>query len=169
MTTPTTALTPAQKEYRRRLGVERVLAGETQRAVAQFLGVHVVTVSKWMQAYRKAGDAGLARTTSPGRPRFLTPDQEAQVLGWLTQKPTTFGFPTDLGTASRVAQLITQKLGVSFHPNYLREWLTKRNLSPQKPVRRAQQRDEVAITHWLAEEYPKIKKSETAAGSSRID
>jgi transposase len=151
-------LTPEQKEYRRRLGVERVLAGQSQAEVAQFLGVHVVTVSKWMHAYRQAGDAGLTRTVATGRPRFLTPEQEAQVLEWLTHKPTTFGFATDLWTAARVAKLIAQKLGVRFHPNYLREWLTKRNLSPQKPIRRAKQRDEAAIDRWLTDEYPRIKK-----------
>ncbi len=68
----------------------------------------------------------MAGTPHPGRRPFLSPEQEAEALGWLTRKPTAFGFRTDLWTAARVAQLIEEKFGVAFHPNYLREWLTKR-------------------------------------------
>ena len=50
------------------------------------------------------------------------------------------------------------KFGVKYHPNYLREWLTKRRHTPQKPVRRAKQRNPVAIASWLADEYPAAQK-----------
>jgi transposase len=126
--------------------------------VAAFLGVHPVTVAKWMAAYRSGGDAAVAAKPVPGRPRFLTPEQEAEVRSWLLQKPTAFGFRTDLWTAARVAQLIRNRLGVAFHPSYLREWLSKRKFSPQKPVRRAKQRDPVALDRWLADEYPAVQK-----------
>ena len=95
---------------------------------------------------------------TPGRPRFLTEAQEQQVLGWLAKSPTAHGFDTDLWTARRVAELIHQTFGVRFHPNYLREWLSKRNFTPQKPARRARQRDPVAIARWLAEDWPRIQK-----------
>lgn len=122
------------------------------------LGVHVETVRKWVRKHRAGGGDGLAGTPHPGRAPFLTPEQEAQVLGWLTQKPTDFGFRTDLWTAARVAQLIEDEFGVKYHPNYLREWLTKRRHSPQKPARRAKQRNPVAIASWLADEYPAAQK-----------
>lgn len=144
-----------------------MLAGRTQADVADFLGVHPVTVAKWMKAYRAGGDAAVAAKPIPGRPRFLTDDQEAEVRSWLLRTPTEFGFRTDLWTAARVAQLIRDKLGVTFHPSYLREWLSERGYSPQKPVRRAKQRNPQALDAWLGQGYPAIqKKSPTTRPTS---
>ena len=150
--------TAAAKEARRRLAIRNVLAGRTQADVADFLGVHPVTVAEWMAAYRAGGDDALTAKPVPGRPRFLTGEQEAEVGSWLRRKPTAFGFRTDLWTAARVAQLIRDKLGVAFHPSDLREWLSERGYSPQKPVRRAERRDPVAIDSWLGQGYPAVQK-----------
>ena len=152
------ATTAAEKESRRRLAVQRVTEGWTQQAVAEFLGVHPVTVNKWVRAYRDAGDDGLAATPHPGRTPFLTADQEAEVIGWLAQKPTALGFATDLWTAGRVAELIRKTFGVEYHPNYLREWLTKRDYTPQKPSRRAKERNPEAVRAWLKDDWPRIQK-----------
>lgn len=151
-------LTAAEKEARRKLAIRKVLGGRTQADVADFLGVHPVTVAKWMKAYRAGGEEAVAAKPVPGRPRFLTDEQEAEVRSWLLTKPTAFGFRTDLWTAARVAQLIRDRLGVTFHPNYLREWLTKRGYSPQKPARRVRQRDPQVIDAWLGQAYPAVQK-----------
>jgi transposase len=145
-------------EARRRLAVARVGDGWSQQEVAAFLGVHPVTVAKWMARFRADGGAGLAAKPTPGRPPFLTAEQEGQVLGWLADPPTAHGFRTDLWTAQRVAELIHTRLGVAFHPHYLREWLTKRNYTPQKPARRAKRRDPEAIAGWLKKDWPRIQK-----------
>jgi transposase len=151
--------TAAELEARRRLAVQRVGEGWTHKDVAAFLGVHPVTVKKWVARHRDAGDDGLKAKPTPGRPRFLTDEQEQKVLGWLGESPTKHGFDTDLWTARRVAELIRKKFGVRFHPNYLREWLSKRNFTPQKPARRARQRDQAAIDRWVAQDWPRIQKS----------
>jgi transposase len=148
----------ATLEAIRHLAVQSVLNGQTQAAVAKAFGVHAVTVAKWMARRRAEGEAGLVAKPTPGRPRFLTAQQDLQVRGWLAQKPTAHGFPTDLWTARRVAELIRRKFGVAFHPNYLREWLTRRGYSPQRPARRARQRNEEAIVHWVANDWPRIQK-----------
>jgi transposase len=151
--------TATELEARRRLAVRRVSAGWARKDVAAFLGVHPVTVAKWVARHRENGDDGLAARPTPGRPRFLTPDQERVVLGWLSESPTEHGFDTDLWTARRVAELIRRTFGVRFHPSYLREWLSRRNYPPQKPARRARQRDQAAIDRWVAEDWPRIQKS----------
>ena len=51
--------TRAGMESRRRLAVAKVLGGWTQTDVADFLGVHPVTVNAWMRAHR-------APTARPG-------------------------------------------------------------------------------------------------------
>jgi transposase len=150
--------TAAELEARRRTAVAKCNDGWTQAAVADFLGVHPVTVAKWMARYRRAGTSGLAAKPTPGRPRFLTADQERQVRAWLADQPTAHGFRTDLWTARRVADLIRQKFEVVFHPRYLREWLRKRNYTPQKPARRARQQNPVEIDRWLKDDWPRIEK-----------
>jgi transposase len=138
--------------------VSAVLEGETQAAVARSFGIHSVTVAKWMARHRQEGEMGLKAKPTPGRPRFLTPKQDQLVRTWLSQKPTMHGFPTDLWTARRVAELIRRHFGIDFHPNYLRAWLTQRGYSPQRPIRRARQRNEVVIAHWVANDWPRIQK-----------
>jgi transposase len=156
--------TAKELEARRRLAVQRVADGWTQRAVAAFLGVHPVTVAKWVARFRAAGDPGLAPKPTPGRPRFLTPAQEAEVLGWLADPPTAHGFRTDLWTARRVAELIRDRMGVAFHPHYLREWLARRSHTPQKPARRARQQDPAEVERWLAGEWPRGEKKSPLTG-----
>lgn len=138
--------------------VGAVLAGESQATVAHAFSVHSVTVAKWMARHRRNGAAGLKARATPGRPRLLTPEQEQRVRTWLSQKPTQHGFPTDLWTARRVAELICRRLGVEFPPNYLRAWLSQRGYSPQRPVRRVRQRNEALIAHWVANDWPRIQK-----------
>ena len=145
-------------EALRRQAVARVLAGRTQASVAEGLGVHPVTVAKWMARHRVEGEAGLAAKPTPGRPRFLSSAQEAQVKTWLAQKPTAHGFRTDLWSARRIVDLIRRKFGVAFHPASVRRWLTERGYSPQRPARKARQRNDDAIVHWVANDWPRIQK-----------
>jgi len=148
-------------EALRRQAVVRVLKGQTQAAVAEGLGVHSVTVAKWIARHRAAGEAGLAAKPTPGRPRFLSPPQEAQVKTWLSQKPTDHGFRTDLWSARRIVELVRRKFGVTFHPASMRRWLTARSYSPQRPARKARQRNDDAIVHWVAKDWPRIQKKRT--------
>lgn len=83
-----------------------MLSGQTQAAVARAFGVHPVTVAKWMARHRADGDTGMDAKPTPGRPRYLTPDQEEQVKAWLIQKPTDHGFRADLRSARRIVELI---------------------------------------------------------------
>lgn len=145
-------------ERRRRLAVRRVRSGYTQTEVAQFLDVHLRTVQRWMQAYRKSGWSGLKAQPIPGRPRRLSAAQERQVLSWFRRSPRSFGFPTELWTAGRVTEVIRRKFHKEFHPHYISQWLAQRRITPQKPACQARERDERKVRRWLREEWPRIKK-----------
>lgn len=145
-------------EALRRRAVALVIQGKTQAAVAQVLNVHPVTVAKWMARHRADGDAGLAAKPTPGRPRFLDADQERQVKLWLTQKPTAHGFRTDLWSARRLVDLIRRRFDVGFHPASLRRWLRERDYTPQRPAKKARQRDDDAIAGWVKNDWPRIQK-----------
>jgi transposase len=148
----------AELEQRRRLAVRRVHEGWKQGDVAAFLGVSGRAVGRWVAAERRHGDDGLRARPHPGGAPRLTDAQAAEVLACLLRPAEEFGFPTALWTARRVARLIADRFGVAYHPDYLREWLRRRGCSPQKPERRARERDQAAIDRWAAEDWPRLQK-----------
>jgi transposase len=161
-----TAGPPDVLEYRRRLAVQRVAEGYSTHEVAAFLGVDASSVRRWLAAFRRRGDPGLAARPVPGRPPKLSTTQEKVVRRWLGHSPTAHGFATDLWSAPRLALLIAQEFGISLHPDYLTTWLRRRGFTPQKPRRRHRERDERAMAHWLAHDWPRIKKKRAGAAPS---
>jgi transposase len=149
--------TPAEREHRRQLAVQRVLEGYSTQEVAEFLGVDPSSVRRWVAAFRGQGAAGLAAQPVPGRPPKLTRTPEKVLLRWLTDSPTAHGFTTELWTGRRLAALIEQEWSVRLHPRYLAAWLHARGYSPQKPQRVPRQRDPAEIARWLQDDWPRIK------------
>jgi transposase len=145
-------------ERRRHLAVQRVCEGYPIEEVADFLGVHRTTVSRWVAAFRARGASGLETRPAPGRPPKLTHTQEKVIRRWLADQPTEHGFPTDLWTGPRVAHLIRREFDVALNPKYLTVWLRRRGFTPQKPRRVPGQRDPEVIAAWLALDWPRIKK-----------
>lgn len=160
MRTPGTA---AELERRRFLAVERLRDGYPAQQVADFLGVHLRTVRLWQARFRRRGESGLRAKPPPGRPRKLTGRQERTVLGWFRQSPRSFGFSTDLWTARRVALVIERKWGVAFNHRYLNSWLTRRDITPQKPQRVAKEADREAIERWRTHDWPRLQNGRDAS------
>ena len=149
---------PFELERRRVLAVTRVEEGYSIQEVAAFLGVDDSSVRRWVALFRRGGIQGLVARPVSGRPCKLNYVQEKIVRRWLSENPMDHGFATELWTAPRLAQLIEQEWGIRFHPDYLTTWLRGRGLSPQKPRRRARERDDRAVERWLRRDWPRIKK-----------
>jgi transposase len=155
MVTKTPTPRPAS---RRQLAVERLNDGYGPQEVADFLGVHVRTVFRWLAAYRARGPRGLLTAVHHGPRPKLSRRQDAQVLRWLHKPATAFGFPTELWTSKRLAQLIKHRFGVSYNSNYLCTWLRRRRFSPQKPRRVPRERDDEDIDRWLHDLWPRLQQ-----------
>ncbi len=149
---------PADLEHRRCLAVRRLLEGVSIQEVAEFLEVEPRSVQRWWSVFSERGWDGLASGGKAGRPRKLTPTQEKIVLRWLQDKPTDFGFDTELWTCRRLAQLIGEEWGIRLHPRYLSTWLRQRDFTPQKPQRVPRERRNEVLAQWLARDWPRIKK-----------
>jgi len=151
------SLDHATLEEMRRLAVRRVLAGETQAAVARSLEMYPSNVARWMRTYREQGEGGLESRKATGRPPRLTKKQRAQLYGWIVEKnPRQFKFPFALWTLPLIGQLIEQRYGVVLHKTTIARMLGRLGLTPQRPVRRAFARDEEACRRWAQEEFPAI-------------
>jgi transposase len=145
----------------RQLAVARVIEeGQPAAEVAESLGVTVRSVERWCRAWRLTGQQGLVARPRSGRPPKLDAAQETQVLGWLQQSPTLFGFVTEQWTAPRVAQVIQRELGVRLHPRYLNAWLSERRITPQIPQKVPRERNEALIDWWVHREWPRLKKTQ---------
>jgi transposase len=73
------------------------------------------------------------------------------------------GFDTDLRTLPRIAEVIWRLAGVSYQPGHVWWPLRRHQWSPQRPARRAAERDEQAIARWRAEDWPGSKGAQQGA------
>jgi transposase len=145
------------KEARRLQAWQLKQQGWSQRQIAEALGVSAGAVSQWMARARNVGPEALRRRPPPGAPRRLSPEQLARLPELLHRGPPAYGFRGELWTRSRVAALIRLACGVSYHPRHVGRLLKEIGWSPQKPARRARQRDEAAIARWREDTWPALK------------
>lgn len=149
---------PQQLERRRRRAVESLNKGLSLSAVAATVGCSVSSVFAWREAFRAEGHEGLNSKPVPGRPSRLNQRQKNALTRMLLKGAQSTGYPTDLWTTRRVAQLIQSRFGIRYHPNHLWRLLTALGWSCQKPETRARERNEEAIEHWKRHRWPHIKK-----------
>lgn len=154
---------------KRRLRAARLFAkGQMPAEVARTLEVSCQSAVGWYRAWQEQGRDGLQGAGRAGRMPRLSSAQMQQVEGELLRGARAHGFATDLWTLVRVAALIERVTGVGYHPGHVWRILRSLGWSRQKPARRAAERDEAAITQWVREGWPRIKKTPDAArpGSS---
>jgi transposase len=97
-----------------------------------------------------------AKPVTGARPR-LTDAQLAELERLLDQGAPAHGFPNELWTSARVAQLIRRHFGVQYHPDYVRRLLRRRlDWTCHKPQRRARQRNDKEVERWKGDEFPRI-------------
>jgi transposase len=138
--------------------------GFTPAEVARQLEVSRQAATVWYHAWEEQGRRGLQSAGRTGRPPKLSRMQRRQVEQALLKGAQANGFNSDLWTLSRVAQVIEQVTGVSYHPGHVWRLLRALGWSRQKPARRAAERDEGAIQSWIKEEWPRIKKAPAGNG-----
>jgi len=57
------------------------------------------------------------------------------------------------------ASTVWRRFRVTYHANHISRLLRSLGFSPQKPERRARERDEEAIRGWVRSEWPRVKKN----------
>jgi transposase len=70
--------------------------------------------------------------------------------------PDQLALPFYLWTREAVQALIQQRTGVTLSRTSVGRYLAAWQFTPQKPVRRAIERDPVAVARWLTTEYPRL-------------
>jgi transposase len=133
--------------------------GWKQSEIAEALGVTEGAVSQWMKRAREEGSVqALRHKPPPGAPSRLSDDQRARLPELLAQGAQAHGFRGELWTCERVTVVIRREFGVSYHPAHVSRVVRALGLSLQKPMRRANQRDEQTIMHLKEQRWPELKK-----------
>ena len=121
-------------------------------------------VSQWLKRAREGGAQALVHRMPPGRVSRLNAEQKAELVRLLEQGAEAHGFLGDVWTTKRVASLIKQAFGVRYHPAHMSRLLRELGWSVQKPLRRATQRNDAAITQWWTERWPVLQAKPKASG-----
>jgi transposase len=135
-----------------------LLAGKGCAEVALAVGVARQTVYTWKRLLDEGGIDALREVPERGRPARLDEQQLAAVRATLLQSPTEQGFGTELWTLKRVGAVIERMHGVRFSQTQVWRILGSLGFSPQKPEKRAIERDEDAVRSWKRRTWPALKK-----------
>ena len=153
---------PAQEALRARAVHLVIEAGKSQGEAAAAAGVSRQVVNQWMRRYAASGAAGLLdgrRLSSRQRPGLLTAAEARRVQGWIRDKcPDQLNLPSLLWTASVIRDLIWRRLGKRLGLSTVRLYLQRWQFTPQKPLSRATQCSDAALTAWLKRDYPRIAR-----------
>jgi transposase len=148
------------------MAVRRVKEGEQPSAVIQGYGLCRTTIYRWLRAEREGGEAALQARRHTGRPCTLTPKQKQQVRQWICGKdPRQYGFDFGLWTRRIVADLIERRMSKTLGLTAVGRLLAELQITPQKPLRRAYERDPEAVEHWQRVEYPRLRKRAKRLGA----
>jgi len=154
-------------EHLRLLAVKRVVeGGEAASEVMRSLGLSRTAIYPWLRKFEDQGWAGLVERIAQGPEPKLDEKQRQQVRRWILGKdPRQYGFDFALWTRRIVQALLQEKLGIELGLTAVGRLLAGLNITPQKPLRRAYERDPKAVAHWLKETYPQLKRRAKRMGA----
>ena len=137
--------TPKQLEQRRRKAIALLEQGHKDHEVARLVGASPGTICDWKKAYHQLGEAFFEAHSPPGRACCLSEKQIDQLKKRLLKGARRNGYPTELWTLRRIAEVIEKHFGITYDPSSVWHLLQRMGWSCQKPEKRARERDEEAI------------------------
>jgi transposase len=147
-------------EARRLRGARMLKRGLPQAEVARELEVSRQTVSRWAARLDAVkGAVGKLKARALGRPTRLSEEQQAGLRAILLTGALQAGFPTELWTIKRVRAVVKERFDVAYSTAGCWHLLREMGFTPQKPEKRALQRNEDAIEAWKRKTWPALKKS----------
>jgi transposase len=96
----------------------------------------------------KGSPERLAARPHPGPTPRLSDEQIGELEALLLKGARAHGWPNDLWSAHRVAEMIRRHFGVGYHVEHARKLIRRRlHWSSQKPQKKARQRNAERIAH----------------------
>jgi len=152
------------REQKRNIGYKLLSQGLTKAAVALALDVSWVTANRWTKQL-EAKEAKQRDRKRSGRPKKLTGSQRSTLKRILKKGAVRYGYPTELWTLKRVAEVIRKEFGVKYNTTHVWRVLRSLGFSAQIPLLKAIERDEKAIREWIANVWSQIVETAQKEGA----
>ena len=149
----------AQREQVRFEAAELFVQEVTPPQVAKRLRVSRKSAYAWHARWREGGVEALRSKGASGRQSRMKPDWRDWLAVELEKGPAAHGWVEDQRwTLDRIATVIARRFNVRFSPAQTWRILRQMGFSVQVPQRRAAERDEDAVTGWIAETWPRAER-----------
>jgi transposase len=151
-----------QEDLRRRVVYAVREDGMSEAQAARTFGVCRQSVAAWVERVECDGTRALSaqkRGPKPGVSRVGDAAAERAIVRSIRGGcPDQMLLPFALWSRAAVIALIHKRTGQSISLSTVGRYLRRWGFTPQKPMRRAYERDPIAVKAWLKEQYPAIKK-----------
>ncbi len=154
-------------EHIRILAVRRVVEDdEAPSVVMESLGFSRTAIYPWLRKFEQEGWDALVERIAAGPEPKLREKQRQQVKRWILGKdPRQYGFDFGLWSRRIVQALIKERMRVELGLTAVGRLLASLEITPQKPLRRAYERDPQAVEFWLQKTYPALKRRAKRLGA----
>lgn len=155
--------TAEELEARRKRAIDLLQKGWAPRDVADALGVVTKTIYAWKAKWKEGGKRALASIPQHVPTCRMSVDQQRELGALLMQGAMASGYPTDLWTTARIAEVVKKRFKIDYNPDHLGRLLHTLGYSCQKPIKRAKEQDEASVKRWRQRDWPRIKKGSKTA------
>lgn len=126
-------------------------------AITGYARTYCVTLAGKLEQRPELADVVHRGGRPKGTGRHLTAKQEQRALRWICGRcPDQLRLPFALWTRRAVQELFRARFGIAMPIRTVGLYLERWGMTPQRPSRRAYERDDAAVERWLRVEYPKI-------------
>ncbi len=159
------SLSPETQEEIRRQAI-RLLKTLKPREVAELLEVSRNAVYEWKKAHQAGGLKALKAKTQ-GRPKdsglALSKERQHKIRVIICDAtPDQLKMPFALWTREAIQSLVKDLFNINMERRQVGRYLKRWGFTPQRPVKRAYERNDKAVRKWMDEEYPAIAKKAAA-------
>jgi len=137
--------------------------------VTKLLKLSDKVIYQWLRLFDRSGLKALKEKKASGRPSFLTDLQKRKVRYWIVgRNPTQWGLDFGLWTRQIIAELIEREFRISVSLATVSNLLAELDITPQRPLYRAKERNESAIKRWLKNDLPRIINTAKRKGATLL-
>ena len=153
---PSRAMSQDEMEHRRK-EASRYFNTKSNPWIAKKYSVSRISVYEWKKKWETDGVQGL-KSGVYGRVSKMTKKEEADLKKNILKGAKKCGYDTDFWTLKRLTSYIKKEMGIVYQDRSLAHTLKRFGMTCQKPMRRARERNEKAISTWVTQTWPAIKK-----------
>lgn len=148
----------AQKEIRL-LAINHWKKTGNMLETARIFDVSYSAMRKWVRKYHGGGSKDL-QIDERGRPegKALTRLSEKKIIWKISNRqPEQLKLSFGLWTRENVGELVFKEYGIKRSPRQIGRYLKEWGFTPQKPIYKAYEQNNIEVNKWLRVQYPAIR------------